>query len=159
MSSHFAAVGFRVTDQASFRALIAGLLERSDAQRVGGELRQHVWTGAGGARVVIETQGRSIAQVLPCLAPTAEPVPVAHVEMVDEETARLELLNGPGGTMLCPLAVELEDRALLRARGGTLSEGGLRLAALAERITLHTGGAAAYDAAQEEGERCACRPC
>ena len=35
MSSHFAAVGFRVTDQASFRALIAGLLERSDAQRVG----------------------------------------------------------------------------------------------------------------------------
>ena len=61
--------------------------------------------------------------------------------------------------MPCPLAVELEDRALLRARGGTLSEGGLRLAALAERITLHTGGAAAYDAAQEEGERCACRPC
>ncbi|WP_431948653.1 hypothetical protein [Actinacidiphila sp. bgisy167] len=152
MSSHFAAIGLDVTDRESFRALVVGLLERADTQRVEGGLRQHVWTGAGGARVVIETQERSIAQVLPCLAPAAEPVPVARVEMVDAETTRLELLDTPGGTMLCPLAVELEDRAVLRARGGTASGGELRLAALAERITLHTGGKEAYDAAQEGRE-------
>ncbi|MFD8079601.1 hypothetical protein ACFV3E_44120 [Streptomyces sp. NPDC059718] len=152
MSSHFAAIGLGVTDRDSFRSLVVGLLERADTQQVEGELSRHVWTGAGGARVVIETQGRSIAQVLPCLAPAGEPVPVARVALVDEETARLELLDRPGGTMLCPLAVELEDRAVLRSRGGTAPEGELRLAALAERLTLHTGGRQAYDAAQEEGE-------
>ncbi|WP_406263778.1 hypothetical protein OH779_12310 [Actinacidiphila glaucinigra] len=152
MSNHFAAIGLGVTDQDSFRALVSGLLERADAQPVGGDVRQHVWTGTGGARVVIETQGRSIAQVLPCLAPAGEPVSVTGVALVDDETARVGLLDGPGGTMVCPLAVDLEDRAVLRSRGGTAPEGELRLAALAERLTLHTGGKAAYEASQEGRE-------
>ncbi|MFF7212211.1 hypothetical protein ACFZAU_17010 [Streptomyces sp. NPDC008238] len=152
MSNHFAAIGLGVADQDSFRELVVGLAGRTDPRTVDGALRQHVWTGAGGARVVIETQDGSITQVLPCLSPGGEPVAVRGVLLVDEEVARLELLDGPGGTMVCPLTVELEDRAVLRARGGKVPEGSLRLGALAERITLHTGGKEAYEASQEGEE-------
>ncbi|MFF7675876.1 hypothetical protein [Actinacidiphila glaucinigra] len=55
MSNHFAAIGLGVTDQDFFRALVSGLLERADAQPGGGDVRQHVWTCTGGARVVIES--------------------------------------------------------------------------------------------------------
>jgi hypothetical protein len=68
--------------------------------------------------------------------------------MLDAEVARVGLQTDDGGD-ICPLYVELEDRALL-ARAGELEEGRLRLAALAERIAVHAD-ADAYYASQDGG--------
>ncbi|MYX36246.1 MULTISPECIES: hypothetical protein [unclassified Streptomyces] len=50
MSNHFAAIGLGVTDQDSFRALASGLLERADAQPVGGDVRLGPAPAPGAAR-------------------------------------------------------------------------------------------------------------
>ncbi|GAA2444842.1 hypothetical protein [Streptomyces macrosporus] len=152
MASRFGAIGFEVRDRREYGALLRRLYGLGRAEPVGGGAVRVVWTGAGGTRVELEIDAKgALTYVLPCLVPRGTPVPVRGIAAAPDGTAHVELLDGEGGEMLCPLPVELIDRAELRALGrreaGAPTEGHLRLSALAERIELHAD-AAAYDAAQ-----------
>ncbi|MTE18563.1 hypothetical protein F0L17_05340 [Streptomyces sp. TRM43335] len=153
MSGHFDAIGIRVDSREEYGELLRRLYGLGRAEPVGGGATRVVWTGAGGSRVELEIDARgALAYVLPALVPRGAPVPVRGIALAPDGTAHVELLDAEGGRPLCPLPVELTDRAELRALGGTEAgapaEGRLRLGALAERIALYPD-AAAYDAAQD----------
>jgi hypothetical protein len=80
-------------------------------------------------------------------------VPVRDVRLVDAETAMLELLDDVDGELVCPVAVELEDRAVLARSGGRLETGSLVLAALAEDVTVHADAEAYYAAQDDDGPK------
>jgi hypothetical protein len=156
MTSHFGAIGLEIGDREEYGELLRRLYGLGRAEPVGGGAVRVVWTGGGGARVELEIDAEgALAYVLPTLVPRGEPVPVRGVALAPDGTAHVELLDGEDGEMLCPLPVELTDRAELRALGrgedGAPTEGRLRLSALAERIDLYADQEA-YDAAQEERE-------
>jgi len=156
MASHFGAIGLEVRDQQEYGELLHRLYGLGRAEPVGEGATRVVWSGAGGTRVELEFDGEgALTYVLPCLVPRGAPVPVRGIALAPDGTAHMELLDGEGGEMLCPLPVELTDRAELRALGrgeaGAPREGSLRLSALAERIDLHADEAA-YDAAQGDRE-------
>ncbi|MGK5447623.1 hypothetical protein [Streptomyces radiopugnans] len=156
MTSHFGAIGLEVGDRQEYGELLRRLYALGRAEPVGGGAVRVVWTGAGGARVELEIDGEgSPAYVLPALVPRGAPVPVRGIALAPDGVAHMELLGGEDGRMLCPLPVELTDRAELRAlgreEGGAPTEGLVRLSALAERIDLYSDRAA-YDAAQRERE-------
>ncbi|WP_051716964.1 hypothetical protein [Streptomyces megasporus] len=152
MASRFGAIGLEVRGRREYGELLRRLYGLGRAEPVGGGALRVVWTGAGGARVELEIDGEGVLRyVLPCLVPRGTPVPVRGITPTPDGTTHVELLDGEGGETLCPLPVELTDRAepraLARGGDGAPTEGHLRLSALAERIELHAD-AAAYDAAQ-----------
>ncbi|PJE98459.1 hypothetical protein CUT44_07045 [Streptomyces carminius] len=156
MTSHFGTIGLEVHDREEYAGLLRRLHGLGHAEPVGPGLTRVVWTGTGGARVELEIDEEgALTYALPALVPRGAPVPVRGIALAPDGTAHVELLDGPGGEMLCPLPVELTDRAELRALGcapgGAPTEGTLRLGALAERIALHPDEAA-YDAAQGDRE-------
>jgi hypothetical protein len=146
VAGHFGSIGFAFGDQREFAAGIVELARIGAVQRLDEEERDHIWTDASGARTVILTRGGSIQEMLPCLVAGAEPIKVREAEMLGVEVARVNLLTDDGQD-ICPLLVELEDRALL-SRVSKVDEGRLRLAALAEEIVVH-GDADAYYASQD----------
>ncbi|KFZ82053.1 hypothetical protein ED92_17710 [Amycolatopsis sp. MJM2582] len=148
MSSHFAALGIDVTSQEEFGERVVSLIGAGTARRITKKISEHVWTDPSGARLVAQVHNGQIEFLLPCLASKAPAVPVGGVRLVDDETAMLDLLDGVGGEMICPIAVELEDRAVLAHSGGRLESGSLVLAALAEEVTVHAD-ADAYSASQD----------
>ncbi|WP_414942361.1 hypothetical protein [Amycolatopsis sp. cmx-11-51] len=137
MSSHFEAIGISVTSQDEFGEKVVSLISAGTARQIARKISEHVWTDPSGARLVAQIRNREIEFLLPCLAGTAPAVPVRDVRLVDDETAMLELLDGVDGELICPIAVELEDRAVLAHSGGRLENGSLVLAALAEDVTVH----------------------
>ena len=147
MPSHFGSLGFSIADQDAFRALVVGLAAAGTEHRIDEHLTDRVWTDPSGARVVVLAEDGSIKELLPCLAAEAAPVRIRDAAMHDAEVASLSLLT-EGGDDVCPLMVELEDRALL-ARLGKLEEGQLRLAAFAEQLAVHAD-AEAYYASQDD---------
>ncbi|RSN52665.1 hypothetical protein DMH01_40960 [Amycolatopsis sp. WAC 04182] len=150
MASHFEAIGIGVTSEDEFRERVVSLIGAGTARPIDKKISEHVWTDSSGARLVAQVRKGEIDFLLPCLAGTAPAVPVRDVRLVDDETAMLELLDGVAGEMICPIAVELEDRAVLAHSGGRLESGSLVLAALAEDVTVHAD-AEAYAASQGDG--------
>lgn len=148
MASHFGSIGFVFADQQEFAARIVELTRIAGVHQLDGEFCDYIWTDTSGARAVILTQSGSIQEMLPCVAGGSAPIKVQAAEMVDAEVAKVNLLTDDGAD-ICPLLVELEDRALL-ARDGKLEEGRLRLAALAEEISVHSDANAYY--ASQEGD-------
>ncbi|SEC47842.1 hypothetical protein SAMN04489729_1672 [Amycolatopsis lurida] len=148
VSSHFEAIGIGVTSEDEFRERVVSLIGAGTARQIDKKISEHVWTDSSGARLVAQVRKGEIDFLLPCLAGTAPAVSVSGVRLVDDETAMLDLLDGDG-EMVCPVAVELEDRAVLAQAGGRLESGSLVLAALAEDITVHAD-ADAYEASQDE---------
>lgn len=151
MASHFGSIGFVFADQQEFATRIVELATVGDVHDLDGEFSDHIWTDTSGARAVILTRGGSIQEMLPCLAGGGEPIRVHAAEMLDAELARVNLQTDDGGD-ICPLLVELEDRALL-AREGKLEEGRLRLAALAEEISIHADADAYYASQDGDGPK------
>ncbi|WP_410649759.1 hypothetical protein [Amycolatopsis sp. cmx-4-54] len=149
MSSHFEAIGIGVTSEDEFRERVVSLIGAGTARQIGKKISEHVWTDSSGARLVAQVHRGEIDLLLPCLAGTAPAIPVRNVRLVDDETAMLDLLDGVAGEMVCPVAVELEDRTALAHSGGRLTSGSLTLAALAEDITVHAD-ADAYEASQDD---------
>ncbi|MFE6612919.1 hypothetical protein [Amycolatopsis sp. NPDC057786] len=149
MASHFEAIGIGVGNQDEFGEMVVSLIGAGTARQIDRKISEHVWTDPSGARLVAQVRKGEIDFLLPCLAGTAPAVPVRDVRLVDDETAMLDLLDGVAGEMICPVAVELEDRAVLADSGGRLESGSLVLAALAEDITVHAD-ADAYAASQDE---------
>lgn len=149
MSSHFEAIGIGVAGQDEFRERVGSLIGAGTARQIAAKLSEHVWTDPSGARLVAQVRNRELEFLLPCLAGTAPAVPVRDVRLVDDETAMLELLDGVDGNLVCPIAVELEDRAVLAHSGGRLEIGSLELAALAEDVAVHAD-AEAYLASQDD---------
>ncbi|MBS2966321.1 hypothetical protein KGA66_24965 [Actinocrinis puniceicyclus] len=149
MANHFEAVGMAVGGREQFAELVVALVTAGEVRRVSARISDHTWTDPSGARLVAQTDGGGIELAMPCLAGSCAAVPVRNVRMTDAETATLELLDGHGEP-ICPLAVELEDRSVLSARGGRLESGALTLAALAEQIDVHADEDAYY-AAQQDG--------
>ncbi|WP_410599473.1 hypothetical protein [Amycolatopsis sp. lyj-90] len=149
MSSHFEAIGIGVTGQDEFGEKVVSLIGAGTARQITTKISEHVWTDPSGARLVAQIRNREIEFLLPCLAGTTSAVPVRDVRLVDDETVMLELLDGVDGEMVCPVAVELEDRAVLAHSGGRLESGSLVLAALAEEVTVHAD-AEAYFASQDD---------
>ncbi|MFI7117476.1 hypothetical protein [Amycolatopsis sp. NPDC049868] len=148
MSSHFGAIGIDVTSEEEFGERVVSLISAGSARRITKKISEHVWTDPSGARLVAQVHHGEIEFLLPCLAGAAPAVPVGDVRLVDDETAMLDLLDGVDGELICPIAIELEDRATLSHSGGRLASGSLTLAALAEEITVHAD-ADAYSAAQD----------
>lgn len=153
MSSHFDAIGIGVTGQDEFGERVVSLLSAGTARQVDKKISEHVWTDPSGARLVAQVRKGEIDFLLPCLAGTAPAVPVRDVHLVDDETAMLDLLDGVAGEMICPVAVELEDRAVLAHSGGRLESGSLTLAALAEDITVHADADAYYASQDGDGPK------
>ncbi|MBE1577860.1 hypothetical protein ACFORH_11745 [Amycolatopsis roodepoortensis] len=153
MSSHFDAIGIGVTSQEEFGERVVSLISAGTARQVGKKTSEHVWTDPSGARLVAQVRKGEIDFLLPCLAGTAPAVPVSDVHLVDDETAMLDLLDGVHGEMVCPVAVELEDRAVLAHSGGRLESGSLVLAALAEDITVHADADAYYASQDDDGPK------
>ncbi|MCR6487854.1 hypothetical protein M8542_34010 [Amycolatopsis sp. OK19-0408] len=149
MSSHFDAIGIGITSKDDFREKVVSLIGAGAARRITTKVNEQVWTDPSGARLVAKIRNGRIEFLLPCLAGTAPAVPVRDVRLVDDETAMLDLLDGVEGQLVCPVAVELEDRAVLAHSGGRLESGSLTLAALAEDVTVHAD-AEAYFAAQDD---------
>lgn len=149
MSSHFAAIGIGVTNQDEFGERVVSLISAGSARQIATKISEHVWTDPSGARLVAQVRDREIEFLLPCLAGTTPAVQVRDVRLLDGETAMLELLDGVDGELVCPIAVELEDRAVLASSGGRLENGSLVLAALAEDVTVHAD-AEAYFASQDD---------
>ncbi|RSN25573.1 hypothetical protein DMC61_27745 [Amycolatopsis sp. WAC 04169] len=148
MSSHFGTIGIDVTSEEEFGERVVSLISTGTARRITKKISEHVWTDPSGARLVAQVHNGQIEFLLPCLAGSAPAVPVGDIRLVDDETAMLALLDGVGGELICPIAVELEDRAVLAHSGGRLESGSLVLAALAEEVTVHAD-ADAYSAAQD----------
>ncbi|WP_340682808.1 hypothetical protein LCL61_29655 [Amycolatopsis coloradensis] len=149
MASHFEAIGIGVTSQDEFGELVVSLISAGTARQIDKKTSEHVWTDPSGARLVAQVRKGEIDFLLPCLAGTTTAVPVRDVRLVDAETAMLDLLDGVAGEMICPIAVELEDRAVLANAGGRLESGSLVLTALAEDVTVHAD-ADAYAASQDD---------
>lgn len=148
MASHFGSIGFVFADQQEFAARVVELARVGDAHYLDGEFCDYIWTDTSGARVVVLTRSGSIQEMLPCLAGGGAPIRVHAAEMFDAEVATVNLQTDDGAD-ICPLLVELEDRTLL-AREGKLEEGRLRLAALAEEISIHADADAYY--ASQDGD-------
>jgi hypothetical protein len=148
LASHFGSIGFVFPDKDAFAATVVELAGAGTAHPVDEHHTDHVWTDASGARVVVLACDGSIQELLPCLDAAAAPIRVAHVEMLDDEVARADLLTEDGSD-ICPLLVEVEDRALL-ARLGKVAQGWLRLAGLAEEISVHADAEAYY--ASQDGD-------
>ncbi|NYE95662.1 hypothetical protein FHU41_001912 [Psychromicrobium silvestre] len=85
-----------------------------------------------------QTRRQQGSSALPCIAGSTKEVAVGDVHLVSVDTAMMELLDGPGGDLLCPIAVDLEDSFVLAELGGSVRKGSLSLAALAEEVDLHT---------------------
>ncbi|MGK3208715.1 hypothetical protein [Amycolatopsis sp. MEPSY49] len=149
MSSHFEAIGIRVTSKEDFRERVVSLIGAGTARQITAKTSEQVWTDPSGARLVAQIRTGKIEFLLPSLAGATPPVPVRDVRLVDDETAMLDLLDGVDGELVCPIAVELEDRAVLAHFGGRLESGSLVLAALAEDVTVHAD-AEAYFASQDD---------
>ncbi|EME61673.1 hypothetical protein H074_10890 [Amycolatopsis decaplanina DSM 44594] len=149
VSSHFEAIGIGVTSEDEFGERVVSLISAGTARQIAKKISEHVWTDPSGARLVAQVRNGEIEFLLPCLAGTTPAVPVRDVRLVDDETAMLELLDGVDGELVCPIAVELEDRAVLAHSGGRLEIGSLVLAALAEDVTVHAD-AEAYSASQDD---------
>ncbi|KDN22054.1 hypothetical protein [Amycolatopsis rifamycinica] len=149
MSSHFEAIGIGVTSEDEFAERVVSLIGAGTARPITPKTSEHVWTDPSGARLVAQVRGGEVEFLLPSLAGTTPAVPVRNVRLVDDETAMLELLDGVDGQLVCPVAVELEDRAVLAHAGGRLETGSLVLAALAEEVTVHADAEAFY-AAQDD---------
>lgn len=137
MANHFGAIGIVIRSKEEFEKVVGTLMNAGTSTPLTADLGETVWTDPSGARMVVQTRDGKIEFMFPCFAGQTPPAPVANVRMVDQETALLELLDAPGGTMVCPLAVELEDRATLTLRGGHLDQGSLVVSALAEEIVVH----------------------
>ncbi|MEV6908403.1 hypothetical protein [Amycolatopsis sp. NPDC051071] len=151
MSSHFEAIGIGIANQDEFGERVVSLISAGTARQIAAKISEHVWTDPSGARLVAQVRNGKIEFLLPCLASTTPAVPVRGVHLVDDETAMLELLDSVDGESVCPVAVELEDRAVLARSGGRLENGSLVLAALAEDVTVHAD-AEAYFASQVDDE-------
>ncbi|WP_037305968.1 hypothetical protein [Amycolatopsis orientalis] len=151
MASHFEAIGIGIAGQEEFEEKVISLISEGTARQITKKVTEHVWTDPSGARLIAQVRGGKLDFLLPCLAGTAPAVPVRDVRLVDAETAMLELLDGVDGELVCPIAVELEDRAVLAHSGGRLETGSLVLSALAEEVTVHAD-AEAYDASQDDDE-------
>ncbi|HTJ66533.1 MAG TPA: hypothetical protein VL551_03285 [Actinospica sp.] len=149
MANHFAAIGIVFEGRQEFIDGVIELAQAASVHRVDDECDDLVWTDPSGARVVILTRGGSIQEILPCLVGGAAPVTVRDVVLRDAEVAQVELHAGDG-SHVCPLLVELEDRALV-LREGKIDSALLRLAALAEEISVHADEDA-YMASQGDGE-------
>jgi len=146
---HFEAIGIRVTGEDEFAERVVSLVNAGTARRIAPKISEHVWTDPSGARLVAQVRNGSVEYLLPSLAATTPAVPVRNVRLVDDETAMLDLLDDVDGQLVCPVAVELEDRAVLAHSGGRLESGSLVLAALAEEVTVHAD-AEAYSASQDD---------
>ncbi|MEV7554753.1 hypothetical protein AB0N89_34480 [Amycolatopsis sp. NPDC089917] len=153
MSSHFEAIGIGVTSEDEFGERVISLIGEATARQVAKKVSEHVWTDPSGARLVAQVHDGGIEFLLPCLAGTAPAVPVRDVRLVDDETAMLDLVDGVEGEMICPIAVELEDRAVLAHSGGRLDSGSLVLAALAEDVTVHADADAYYASQDDDGPK------
>ncbi|RSN32205.1 hypothetical protein DL990_20000 [Amycolatopsis sp. WAC 01416] len=153
VSSHFEAIGIGFTDQDEFGEKVISLVGMGETRQIAAKLSEHVGTDASGARLVAQVRDRGIEYLLPCLAGTTPAVPVRDVRLVDDETATLDLLDGVEGEMVCPIAVELEDRAVLADAGGQLETGSLVLAALAEDVTVHADAEAYYASQGDDGPK------
>ncbi len=151
MASHFGAIGIEVADQDEFSERVVSLISAGTARQIAPKVSEHVWTDSSGARLVAQVRKGELEFLLPCLAGTTPAVPVRDVHLVGDETVMLELLDGVEGEMVCPVAVELEDRAVLAHSGGRIETGSLVLAALAEEVTVHAD-AEAYSASQDGDE-------
>ncbi|WP_086847712.1 hypothetical protein [Amycolatopsis kentuckyensis] len=153
MSSHFEAIGLGVTSEEEFGETVVSLINAGTTRQIARKTSEHVWTDPSGARLVAQVRGGEIEFLLPSLAGTTPAVPVRDVRLVDDETAMLELLDGVGGQLVCPVAVELEDRAVLAHSGGRLETGSLVLAALAEDVTVHADAEAYYASQDDDGPK------
>lgn len=151
VASHFGSIGFTFGDQQEFAVGVGELVRAGVVHRLDEEERDHIWTDASGARTVILMRGGSVQEMLPCLVAGAEPVKVRQAVMLDVEVAKVSLLTDDGED-ICPLLIELEDRALL-SRVGKLDEGRLHLAALAEEIVVHTDADAYYASQDGDGPK------
>jgi hypothetical protein len=153
VANHFGAIGIPIGSMEQFSQLVGALTAEAPRRKIGDGIYDHVWTDPSGARLVSQTRGGGIDFALPCLAGAGAPAPVRNIRLIDPETAMLDLLDTVDGNMVCPLAVELEDRAVLAARGGTLHTGQLVLAALAEKITVHADADAYYASQPGDGPK------
>ncbi|SEF24196.1 hypothetical protein SAMN05421837_102607 [Amycolatopsis pretoriensis] len=149
MASHFEAIGIGVTSQHEFGERVVSLISAGTARQISAKTSEHIWTDPSGARLVAQVRNGEIEFLLPSLAGTTPAIPVRDVRLVDDETAMLDLLDDVDRQLICPVAVELEDRAVLAHHGGRLESGSLVLAALAEDVTVHAD-AEAYFASQDD---------
>ncbi|MBE8519652.1 hypothetical protein ILP97_19480 [Amycolatopsis sp. H6(2020)] len=151
MSSHFEAIGIGVSSEDEFGERVVSLIGAGTTRQIAKKISEHVWTDPSGARLVAQVRAGKIEFLLPSLAGTTPAVPVRDVRLVDDETAMLELLDDIEGHLVCPIAVELEDRAVLAHAGGRLDTGSLVLAALAEDVTVHADAEAYYASQDDDG--------
>ncbi|MFC3455485.1 hypothetical protein [Amycolatopsis speibonae] len=67
--------------------------------------------------------------------------------------AAVDLLDSVERELVCPIAVELEDRAVLAHSGGHLETGALELAALAEDVTVYADADTYYASQDDDGPK------
>jgi hypothetical protein len=146
MSSHFAVLGMNVHNGEDLASIVDAVLGTGEVVEVGPGTEDLLWTDPSGAALMLELVGTSVSGVLPCFIGGGL-VSVRGIALVadDPDTATMEVLD-ESGELCYPVGVELIERGVLRAEGGTLDFGQVAITGLAETITVHAD-AVAFEAA------------
>ncbi len=135
MSSNLECVGLGVDDEADFERLVDAAM--ASAQVVGevGGVTVLRYDDLSGARIVFGVSDRSIVDLLPSFA--GEPgCRVGELRMLDDEAAALSFVD-EDDEVLTVGAVEVEERAWLRAGARPPAPVGAHLVALGVDMTVH----------------------
>ncbi len=132
--SHFTSIGVDVEPEGLSRFTMA-VVAAAVAVPINRRHCDHVWTDPSGARVVARSRWGRVHHVLASLAGGAVAVPCGNIRLIDDRTAVMDLLDDTDGDLICPVAVHLEDHAVLHVAGGWLARGQIVLSALAESVT------------------------
>jgi hypothetical protein len=135
MASNFECLGLAVSGPEEYEAVVGrALANATPVGRVGDALVVR-WQDPSGVRLIASIQDGSVTDLLPSYA--SEPgAQFADVRMVNDEVATAAVVD-EAGEQSTQMAVELEDRAVIRAAGGAHPGGRASVVALGVDVGVH----------------------
>ncbi len=135
MASNFDCLGLAVSGPEEYEAVVGRALGNAVPVGQVGDALVVRWQDPSGVRLIASIQDEDVTDLLPSYA--GEPgARLADVRMLNDEVATAAVVD-EAGEQATQMAVELEDRAVIRAAGGSHPGGRASVVALGVEVGVH----------------------